>query len=265
MKTKTTIVATLLAVSALVSCKKPDAGPAGPAGAQGPAGPILTGNLKGYISHYDLSGVKMQTGLAGDTVKIDGTNTISITDANGMYAFNGLTTGNYNLTITKPSFGSTKIQNISFTGGSNDLFRNANISKIPTTNITSLVATQTMVTTNSVAVNNINFSGTVTPQNFSQTVIIFVGNVGATNVSAASGNNISYYTFNLNANATTFNKNVPTAEFYDLGYVSGGSAYFTGYMIGANTNASSYVDFSNNRTVFTAISALPVNANVVLQ
>lgn len=261
MKSKTTVVAALALVLALTSCKKQDAGATGPSGAQGPGGPLLTGNLKGYISHYDLSGVKMLSGLGGDTIKIDGISNMAVTDVNGMYVFNGLTTGNYNLSINRAGFGNNKIQNISFTGGSNDLYRNANISKTPTTNVTMVTA----ITSTILTVNNITISGTITPQPFAQTVIIFVGNPGATSTSASSGNNISYYTQNISANNTTFVKNIPTYEFYDVNYSSGNTAYFGVYMIGANTGASSYIDFTNNHNVFTAVSATPATASVVLQ
>ncbi len=260
MKTKTTVVAALAVVMALSSCKK-QAGPAGADGTQGPSGPALTGNLKGYITNYDVSGVKMLNNLSGDTVKIDGTSTMAVTDANGMYTFSGITTGNYNLSISKAGFGNTKIQNISFTGGTNDLYRNANISKTPTTNVTNVTA----ITTTLATINNITISGSVTPQPYAQTVIIFVGNPGALSTSAASGNNINYYTLNVAANNTSFTKNIPTYEFYDVNYASGNTAYFAVYMIGANTNASSYIDFTNNRAVFTAISSTPANASVVLQ
>ncbi len=260
MKTKFKLLAALAVTVALTSCKKPDAGPAGPTGSQGPGGPVLTGNLKGYITHYDVSGVKMLTNLSGDTVKIDGTSNIAVTDANGMYVFNGLTTGNYNLTINKSSFGSTKVQSIPFAGGG-DLYRNANLSRIPTTNVTSATA----ITATILSINNITVSGTITPQPFVQTVIIFVGNPGSTSVSGNSGSNITAYTQNVTPNATTFSKNIPTYEFYDLGYASGNVANFAAYMVGSNTNASTYVDITNNRTVYTAISAAPATASVMLQ
>lgn len=259
MKTKLTVVAAIAVALTFTACKK-TAGPEGPQGAAGASGPVLTGNLKGYISHYDLSGVKIQSGLSGDTVKIDGTGNIAITDANGLYTFAGLTTGNYNLSINKPLFGSTKIQSIAFSGGS-DLYRNANICKIPTTNVTAFVATATVVS----SINYINFSGTITAAPYAQAVVVYVGNQGSTNVSATSGSNITYYTINVAANATSFSKNIPTYEFYDVNYASGNVAYFAAYMIGANFNASSYNDLTNNRTVFTAISPAPITTSVTLQ
>ena len=108
MKNTLALVTTLALTTLFVGCKK-QAGPEGPQGNQGPSGPVLTGNLRGYINHFDLNGSKIQTNLSGDTVKIDGTNTIAVTDGNGLFSFNGLSTGNYNLTVSKPGYGTTKI------------------------------------------------------------------------------------------------------------------------------------------------------------
>lgn len=260
MKTKLAMATTLVIALGFIGCKKGDTGPSGAQGTSGAGGPVLTGNLKGYISHYDLSGVKMQSGLGGDTVKVDNTSIFAVTDANGMFSFSGVTTGDYNLTISKLGFGSTKIQSISFSGGA-DLYRNANLSRIPTTNVTIANAVTATIT----SINNITVSGTITPQPFVQTVVIFVANPGSTSVSGASGNNIASYTANIAANTTLFSKNIPTYEFYDMGYTAGNTAYFATYMIGANINASNYVDFTNNKTVYTAISVTPATASVTLQ
>jgi len=260
MKTKLTLISAIALSIILTSCKKPDAGPQGDPGPTGPGGPVLTGNLKGFISHFDLSGTKITTNLASDTVSIDGGTQVAYTDANGEFAFSGLTTGVYNLTVKRGGYGTTKIQSVQFTGGG-DTYRNTNISKIPTTNVTSLMAYDTVIS----AINYIRLRGMVPATPYIQSVIVYVGNPGNVTVNSASANQSNFYVINVAVNGTTFNKNVPTADFYDLGYASLNTAYFAAYTIGGNTNASSYADLSNNKTIFTALGSTPVFANAPVQ
>ncbi len=260
MKTKLKLISAIAVAVILVSCKKPDAGPEGPAGAQGPGGPVLSGNLKGFISHYDLSGAKMTTNLAGDTVSIDGGGQISATDASGMFSFAGLTTGVYNLTVKRAGYGSTKIQSAQFTGGG-DTYRNANISKTPVTNVTTFMAYDTTINT----INYIRLRGSLPTALYAQSVIVYVGIPGIATVNSSSANQISYYTLNIGANSGSFSKNIPTADFYDLGYVATNSAYFAAYTIGGNINASSYADLTNNKTIFTALGSTAALANAPVQ
>jgi hypothetical protein len=270
MKIKLALAGLVSSAILLAFCTKSGAtGPAGAngatgaPGAQGNTGPALTGNLKGYISHYDLSGAKILTNLAGDSVKLDGTTNYTITDANGLYTFANLVTGSYNLTITKPGFGLNKIQSIPFTGGTTDEYRNAGISKSPTTNLTNFTASDTVVG----GANSIKLRVYTAPQLYAQTVVVFVGNPGASTVTASSGSNSTYYTININPNATATTKIIATTDLYDAGFGGGGmaTAYYAAYLVGGNTSASSYVDQSNNRTVFTAISPTPLFASAIVQ
>ena len=246
------------------SCSKTGSpGPAGTNGVQGNPGPVLTGNLKGYISQYDLSGAKILTNLAGDTVKMDGTSSFAITDANGLYTFSNINTGSYNLTVTKPGFGLNKIQSIPFTGGSVDEYRSVGISKTPTINVNNFTASDTIVGGS----NSIKLRVYVTSALYAQTAVIFVGNPGASSVTATSGSNSTYYTINVNPNATSATKIIATTDLYDAGYTAGGvaTAFFAAYLVGGNTAASSYIDQTNNRTVFTAISPAPLLASAFVQ
>ncbi len=263
MKTKILLINAIAVIISLSSCKK-EAGPAGSTGAQGPGGPVLTGNLKGYINHYDASGAKLTSGLAGDTISIDGTTNFAVTNASGMYSFTGLTTGIYNLTITRSGFGTTKIQSLQFTGGG-DSYRNANISKIPTLNLATLMIYDTVIN----GVNNIHVRGHVTSSTDDQSVIIFIGIPGNTTVNSGVSNEISSYVVNVPVNAagnnTLVKLNIPTAELYDLGYVSSNTVYFAAYTIGGNTNASAYTDLTTNKPIYTALGNTPLFANAPVQ
>jgi hypothetical protein len=268
---KTLILISLVSLAVILeSCAKTGSqGPAGANGtngtngAQGNPGPVLTGNLKGYISQYDLSGAKILTSLSGDTVKMDGTPNFAITDANGLYTFSNITTGLYNLTVTKPGFGLNKIQSIPFTGGTVDEYRSAGISKTPTININNFTAIDTVVG----GAASIKLRVYVTPALYAQTAVIFVGNPGSSTVTASSGGNSTYYTININPNAIAATKIIATTDLYDAGYAGGGTAtvFFAAYLVGGNTGASSYVDQTNNRTVFTAVSPTPLFASAIVQ
>ncbi len=263
MKAKILFINAVALIIGLSSCKK-EAGPTGATGSQGPSGPVLTGNLKGYINHYDLSGAKIATGLLGDSVSIDGTTTVSVTDATGMFTFNGLTTGVYNLTVKRAGYGINKIQSVQFTGGG-DTYRNANISKMPTTNVSTFMAYDTTITVSSIPINYVRVRGTIPAVPYVQSIIVFVGNPGSTTCNSSSAYQSSFYVINIGANATTYSRNIPTSDLYDLGYVSGNTVYGAAYTIGGNTNASSYSDLTNNRTIFTALGTSPSFANALVQ
>lgn len=259
MKNKLLGIAVVLVATILFSCKK-ETGPAGATGPTGATGPVLSGNLKGYVNHYDIAGSKITTGLGGDSIFIDGTTQFAVTDANGMYLFNNLTTGTYNFTIRKAGFGSTKIQGLEFAGGG-DVYRNVNISMIPSNNVSAFTLKDTIINSQ----NQIRIKGSAPSSASGQTIIIYIGAPGSTTVNSGTTNQINYITINMNPGATSFFKSFPTTDLYDLGYASGNTAYCAAYTIGGNLNASSYIDYSNDRSVFTALGNTPLFANVLVQ
>jgi hypothetical protein len=259
MKAKILFINAMAVIISLSSCKK-EAGPEGATGAQGAAGPALTGNFKGYVNHFDASGTKLTSGLAGDTLTIDGTTTTAVTDAAGAFTFSNLSTGVYNLTIMRSGFGTTKIQSLQFTGGG-DLYRNANLSKIPTINVSTFMAYDTIINT----VNHVRVRGSLPSSTDDQSVIVFVGNPGSSIVNSGVANEISYYVININAGVTKYSKNIPTSELYDLGYTTGNTVYFAAYTIGGNTNASAYVDLATNKPIFTALGNTPLFSSAPVQ
>lgn len=263
MKSTLLFAAIAAAAFGLASCKKGDTGPAGAQGPQGATGPALTGNLKGFITHFDVSGSKITTNLAGDTVSIDGGSQVSVTDASGMYSFSGLSTGVYNLTVKRAGYGMTKIQDAQFTGGG-DTYRNAALSKLPVNNLITLTAVDTVLA----GVNLIRLRGTIPTSTLAQSIIVFAGLPGNSTVNSSTGNEANSYVFSVTAGTvttTSFRKDIPTSDFYDLGYVSGNTVYFAGYTIGGNTNASSYNDLSNDKPIYTALGTLPVYASAAVQ
>ncbi len=263
MKTKKTIINLIvLSISFITSCKKTEVGPQGETGAQGSQGPSLTGNIKGYVNHYDYNNSKILSDLAGDSIFIDGTSMVAVTNASGSYSFTNLTTGTYNFTIKRLGYGTDKLQSLQFVGGG-DSFHNINLAKTPTLNITTISATQTST---SASVMGINITGTVTAQPFAQTVIIYCGNVNSSTSNSSPSNYSILFTINVPANASTFNKLIPTNDLYDAGFVSGNTCAFAGYLLGSSVNsASNYIDIESNKLVYSAISPIPATSTVIVQ
>ena len=259
MKVEKIIIALSLVLLGATSCKK-QTGADGAQGPQGAQGPVLSGNLKGFVSHYDLNGAKILSGLSGDTLTIDGTTLVTNTDASGAYTFNNITTGSYNITVKHTGFGSTKMQSIQFAGGG-DTYRNALISKIPNANVVAL----NIATTTSTSINYIVTTGTITAAPYQQTVLLFFGNPNSNTPSSFTSAYSNSYSVNVPSNSTTFSKTIPTLDFYDANYVSGNTIAVASYMVGGNLNASSYADLTNNKTIYTAISLSPIIASTIIQ
>jgi hypothetical protein len=275
-KTLNYLFIVLILSSIIAGCAKDGAtGPAGKDGANGAngtngtngatgaTGPVLSGNLFGYVKTFDQYGSPIVTGLSGIKVNLTGGSlNISVTtDTAGKYTFDSLTTGYYNIAYSDSLFGSNLVSNAQFLGGGTIARANVNISKIPNFNVTSLAYTDTVLNlTDSV----IQISGTISAANpLATSVILYVGSSAGT--SSVPSSYLSFYTRNLVATATTFKITVPLSDLYDLGFAAGGTVYFSCYGIASNfSNSSSYEDFNTGKTVFTAISPVPVTGSHII-
>ena len=87
-------------------------------GPVGPAGPSFTGDLFGAIQTFDEFG-NLSDDHSGVQVAIEGTNPLitTLTDSDGRYYLEDLTTGTYNLVFTKDNFQTQKIFSQQFVGG----------------------------------------------------------------------------------------------------------------------------------------------------
>jgi hypothetical protein len=279
-KNKKHMKKTIIKLSALsiillaVSCKKGDTGPAGSTGS---TGPNLSGNIQGFITLYDAAGSKILSSLKGDSITLTSNSSSvvlkTVTDSTGKYVLPNITTGNYNLTVSRAGFGTVLSQDMQFTGGGTD-FKNAALSQIPTISVSALTAKDS--TTAPTIIKNttdttvqpekyIALSGTLTPTAGGSEVIVYVSNPNGTSVSNTLANFSTYYTLAVKAGANTFSLLIPTANLYDLQFTSGNTVYFEAYVIGASTGSSSYVDVTTGKTVFTAINPTGMSAHAVVQ
>ncbi len=259
------------------SCTKTGAtGPNGAAGSNGAPGPTLTGNIQGLVSLYDVSGVKILSptdSLSGDSVILtnvgSGAVMKTVTGSNGMYTFTNVSTGTYSMVVNRQGYGRVLVYGSQFVGGGT-IDKNFALSKIPTTNILAAVAKDTtfaVVGAGNVPEKYIRVRGSVPVSGAVTTVIIYVSQAAATFVDSIPPNFSTYYTTTVSPGVSKFNFYIPTNNFYDLGFPSGGisHAYFAAYILAGNTNASTYTDWSTQQTVFTALSSTPIYVNAPVQ
>jgi hypothetical protein len=250
----------------IVSCKKGGyGGRHGPSsGATGPAGPSLTGNMNGFVTLYDITGAKILINLKNDSVILtnNSTNAIlrTVTDSTGKYLFSNITTGTYNIQISRNGYGTLLLEDVQFAGGGNE-YKNGALSMVPISTVTSLASVDTTINT----VNNVKVRGVIPVSSGTSAVIIYISIPGTSSASSNVTNFSSYYVVNIAAGNTGFYLDIPTANLYDLGFSSGNTVYFSAYMIGASTSSSSYQDLGTGKSIFTAISAASVTSSVAVQ
>jgi hypothetical protein len=119
---RTRAILMVFILSILFSCKKTtvegSAGPQGPNGTNGNS--TITGTVLGKVSLYDSLG-KAVTDNSGATILFENTNPqISITSAaDGSFTSPVLSSGIYNASISKPGYGTMKLNHFQHTGGEN--------------------------------------------------------------------------------------------------------------------------------------------------
>jgi len=258
----------LLTAVAFTNCKKDTStGPTGATGANGAngttgatgaTGTALTGTLEGYVTLWDQYGGRILTNQSGDTVALVGTTTKVVTDANGFYTIPGLSTGSYNLNITKLGYGNTMLQNIQLAGGGAAV-ASTRLSQ-PSTTVVPALLDSIGTTSGNITI----YTAITTTSTEVRTFILYVGNVATVSYNPATY--LTYYTANVKVNGTKLSFTIPKQDLYDAGFTpSTSTVYFAAYGIGALLNASSYADFSNaGRTMFTALSMPASTLNIVV-
>ncbi|HXU26121.1 MAG TPA: carboxypeptidase-like regulatory domain-containing protein, partial [Bacteroidia bacterium] len=219
---KTSMLLVVLTVA--ISCSKNAT--TGPAGATGPTGPNLSGNLQGVVSLYDVSGAKQQstTILAGDSLVLTNNSSGAVlktaTSTTGSYTFTNISTGTYSMTISRAGYGTVLSKGIQFTGGGN-ADRNFALSVVPTTSVSSATAVDTTIAgAGGVSENYIKVRGYVPVSSSETTVMVFVSVSYLSFVNSTPGNFSATYTATVAPGVTSYKINIPTANLYDLGFMS---------------------------------------------
>lgn len=237
-------------VIAISGCKK-SSNTAGPAGATGPAGPSLSGTLEGYVDLFDEYGTLMSP-LDGVHITVAGKTHVDSTNAAGKYSIN-LSTGTYEIDLSKTGFGAMVIPSVNFVGGGVQYVN----THIPLTQ----PASYSLSSISSTTVTGGSVTFTVTPLNTdtkNRRVACFYGTNSAVsndpatyagvffiNISAGSTNGIGTLTAN-NVNAV------------GIGSGSGTLVYVAAYPISVNTNASVYSDIATGRNIYNNLNTSSV-------
>lgn len=239
----------------VVSCKKPKDGETG---AQGPAGPSLQGNVQGFVQLYDQYGTRSYVKLDSSMVSQDGSSSVRYTDSTGKFTFNGLNTGIYNFSVTgRAGYAADKLQGIEITGNGT-IDRDVKLSQIPTWSVSVVTAIDTIIGANHSLKLRVNLP-VADPK--ARQVAVFIN----TNSAVSSLNYLWNYTITVPANATTVNSVLAQTSTFLGGdnLPSGSTIYVIVYPAAVGyANNSSYVDYTNDRTVF---NALNLNSSAVSQ
>lgn len=240
-----------MAVLSMTACKKE--GPQGPQGPQGVPGPSLSGSLVGYVDVYDSYGTVQKSDSV--TVSITSLSKSAITDSLGKFTITNLNTGTYEITISKPSYQSTKIPSLNFVGGGTQYLTNRiAITAVPSFTLSSLNFT-----------NNFGIiSYTVTASasdSKSRKVIIFLST--DSNVSSSPSSYKGVIVGNISAGGSTAIGTISSTVLSQLNVSSGSTVYGIAYPISSADKASTYFDVNTGRTFYNNINtsgATPISS-----
>jgi len=213
----------------------------------------LSGDIVGYSTLYDLN----ENPIANDTgitVSVEGENHTTTTDSMGQWDLAGLTTGIYNIDISKPGFGMRKILDFQFVGGGQANAGTVPLFQIPTYSVTKLSDTILLE-------NNLVLSGTFsnpTPTNL-VTAFAYVFFDTVSSVSSDPKNYLYALGPFSSPSDTTFSQNLPLSYLQKSGFQSGQTVYMVAYA--SSSNPVGYTDFASGNQVLTGLN--PAASNVV--
>lgn len=230
---------TLLLLTLVYSCKKND---------PDPESPVITGTLKGKVTHYDQFGVPVadQSGVAIMAVNYGWTTT---TDQDGNYAFNDVSSGTYTLTFKKPGCGDAILQDIRYKFTDTSHY-NVAIADIPTFSISNAYVKDT--TWFSGSLKGIYYNAGTVPAHAKATLVAIVGK----NPSISLGDPLSY----ANVTPASLVTTVDYARFLSYSFLSqslkfgdSSTIYVKIYPVAAT--GASYIDNQLNRPIYKAFGA----------
>ncbi|GIV30251.1 MAG: hypothetical protein KatS3mg028_1317 [Bacteroidia bacterium] len=222
------------------ACKKKE----GPQGPQGPAGPSLSGNLVGYVEVYDSYGVAQKADSV--VVSIVGKPFSVLTDTLGKFLISGLSTGVYEVDVSKTNYQSSKIASLNFVGGGTQYITNKiAITQVPSFTISSIGFSNTFG----------NITYTVTAANSDskarKAIIFFSKN---TNVSSSPPTYAGTMIVNIPQGSSNAIGAVSGSTLSQLGFNSGDVVYAIAYPISNANMASVYFDTNTGKLFYNNIN-----------
>lgn len=232
---KTTFI--LITSSVLFSfCKKQE----GPQGPQGSAGPSLSGTLVGYVDVYDSYGALQKSDSV--TINVTGKSISAPTDTMGKFVISNLTTGTYELVISKPTYQDTKIPSLNFVGGGTQYLTNRiGITQTPAFTLSNLSFSNIFGT--------ISYTVTAsTSDSKARKAIIFLSK--NSNVSNNPSSYASTIIANIGAGSTNAIGTISSSNMTQWGFNSGDVIYAIAYPISNANNASIYFDTNSGKIAY---------------
>jgi hypothetical protein len=237
---------------------------AGCKGDTGPAGPSLGGSMSGFVNLFQSDG-SQDANPSGVTVSIQGASLSTTTDSTGKWTINGLTTGTYTVTYTKPGYGMTEQPDVQFAGGGTDYLGTIIMAQPP--NFTVKLDSAELT-----SVNNGSIEGwyKINTAQEEECVLIAVGM--DSNVSASDPTKYVFSEINglsnflsPDTNEQLFGISGPSLQV--AGFKSGEYAYVVVYPLCfdyGGSDYSSYVDPATGRTAYTSLGTPSAVIRVVV-
>lgn len=243
MKTYLKLLAVITLIGFMLIGCKGDTGPAGPAGS---AGFSLSGRLYGYVNLYDYNGNPIEN-KSSVTVAAEEAGIVAMTDSLGRFILNGLTTGIYTISFSKPGYGVYRERGVQFVGGGDACYGTAWLYGIAMYVVTDLVAT-----TSPGKVSVVGKLSGVLPKPDNRQPILFIST--SQNVSSDPHN----YIFSLGSRATDSLTTIITTEHFNKYSIrSGETVYIVAY--GGTLYTMSYADFATGRYFSPTLNPTPSN------
>jgi hypothetical protein len=213
----------------------------------------LSGNMIGYVVLHDLNGFTLQEDT-GITLAVEGGGytIVTNTDSAGEWEIAGLTTGSYNIIVSKSGFGTYKLLDFQFAGGGQAHIGTIDLYQIPPLSVTGL---SDSVADGALLING-SFSGTL-PSAQNAHAYVFLGK--SPTVSSDPGTYLTYLPVENSSNGRTFSVNYgnDTTRLLNAGFATGQTVYVVAY--GSSFNPIGYIDSTTNRAVFTGLNPVPSN------
>jgi len=212
---------------------------------------VLSGDIVGYSTLCDLNGnpIPNDTGI---TVSVEGKNLTATTNSLGQWDLAGLTTGIYNIDISKSGYGSRKILDFQFVGGGQADAGNVGLYQIPSYSVTKLSDT---VENTIVYISGI-FSGPLPTDLMFASLYLFLDTVPSV---SSDPKKYLASTSITNAADTSFSAGINPTYLQKSGFSGGQTIYMVAYA--SSANPVGYTDFETGNQVFTGLN--PTASNVV--
>jgi len=219
-------------------------------GTTGPAGPLLTGTLTGFVKLINVDGTP-QTDQSGVTISVTGTKDTATSDVNGKFELKNVETGTYEIDYSKSTYGSYKMQAVTFASGGDGALPPVTLGAIP---VSSPIPVIKATSSSGVSVT---VSGSITTAATSvQFYMVYMGK--SSNINPLDPTTyINSQAAQINAQSSAFQTSAiwSLSNLRSLGIINSTTPNLWFVCYPYNPNGSSYTDIYTNITVYPAVTS----------